>query len=242
MKSQGYIPKDLSFDDDARQKLIQGITKISKAVKSTLGPLGKTVLIESADHLKGITITKDGVTVAQSVFLDDPIENLAIQMMKDAASRTANTAGDGTTTAIVLTEAIVLAGQKYLEKGCNITEVIKYINDYTKEIVKSLTQNSKNVTPSRLLDVACISANNDKTIGKIIADAYNKVGVNGIVTVENSMTSETYAEVTNGIKIARGYTSNMFINNQKKDECILEDVYVLVSDAEINNILSIGHA
>ena len=239
MKSQGYIPRDLSFDDDARHKLIQGITKISKAVKSTLGPLGKTVLIESADHLKGITITKDGVTVAQSVFLDDPIENLAIQMMKDAASRTANTAGDGTTTAIVLTEAIVLAGQKYLEKGCNITEVIKYINEYTKEIVKNLTKNSKKVTPSRLLDVACISANNDKKIGKIIADAYNKVGVNGIVTVENSMTSETYAEVTNGIKIARGYTSNMFINNQKKDECVLEGVKILVCDAEISSVLQI---
>ena len=239
MKTQGYIPKDLSFDDDARLKLIQGITSISKAVKSTLGPLGKTVLIESADHLKGITITKDGVTVAQSVFLDDPIENLAIQMMKDAANRTANTAGDGTTTAIVLTEAIVKAGQGYIKKETNTTEVIRFINKATQIVVDNLKDISKTVNKARLLDVACISANNDKEIGTIIADAYNKVGINGIVTVENSMTADTYAEVTNGIKIARGYTSNMFINNQKKDECVLEDVKILVCDAEISSILQI---
>ena len=239
MKSQGYIPKDLSFDDEARHKLIQGITKISKAVKSTLGPLGKTVLIESADHLQGITITKDGVTVAQSVFLDDPIENLAIQMMKDAAGRTANTAGDGTTTAIVLTEAIVKAGQEYIEKGSNVAEIIRCINKCIEKIIHNLTVKSKKVNESRLLDVACISANNDKEIGKIIADAYTQVGVNGIVTVENSMTSETYAEVTNGIKVARGYTSNMFINNQKKDECVLEGVKILVCDAEISSVLQI---
>ena len=233
MTSQGYIPRDLSFDDDARQKLIQGITSISKAVKSTLGPLGKTVLIESADHLKGITITKDGVTVAQSVFLDDPIENLAIQMMKDAANRTANTAGDGTTTAIVLTEALVKAGQGYIQKETNVTEVIRHINKITQQVIEGLEKHSKKVSSERLLDVACISANNDREIGSIIADAYEKVGINGIVTVENSMTSETYAEVTNGIKVARGYTSNMFINNQKKDECILEGVKILVCDAEI---------
>ena len=135
MSTQGYIPKDLSFDDDGRQKLIQGITAISKAVKSTLGPLGKTVLIESPDHLSGITITKDGVTVARSVFLDDPIENLSIQMMKDAANRTANTAGDGTTTAIVLTEAIVKAGQKNIKPETNITEVIKTINKLTTKVI-----------------------------------------------------------------------------------------------------------
>ena len=239
MTSQGYIPRDLSFDDDARQKLIQGITSISKAVKSTLGPLGKTVLIESADHLKGITITKDGVTVAQSVFLDDPIENLAIQMMKDAANRTANTAGDGTTTAIVLTEALVKAGQGYIQKDTNVTEVIRHINKITQDVIQGLEKHSKKVSSERLLDVACISANNDKEIGTIIADAYEKVGINGIVTVENSMTAETYAEVTNGIKVARGYTSNMFINNQKKDECVLEGVKILVCDAEISNVLQI---
>ena len=234
-----YIPKLLSFDEDGRSKLISGITSISKTVKSTLGPLGKTVLLESPEHTSGMTITKDGVTVARSIFLDDPIENLAVQMMKGAADRTANSAGDGTTTAIVLTEAIVKAGQKILTKESNATEVIKHINSIVKTTVKSLKKNSKSVTESRLLDVACISANNDEEIGKIIADAYNKVGINGIVTVERSKSSETYAEVTNGLKIERGYSSNLFINNQKKDECILEDVKILVCDASIENILQI---
>tara|TARA_R100000935_G_scaffold58799_1_gene98045 strand:+ start:2742 stop:4352 length:1611 start_codon:yes stop_codon:yes gene_type:complete len=237
--SKGYIPKNLHFENEARTKLISGISKISKAVKSTLGPRGKTVLIESTDHLGGITITKDGVTVAHSIYLDDAVENLAIQMMKDAALRTANTAGDGTTTAIVLTEALVKAGNKRLNDGHNVTEVIKHINGFTDEIVKALKNQSRKITKARLLDVAKISANGDKEIGTIIADAYNKVGHSGIVTVEKSMTSETYAEVTNGIRIDRGYTSNLFINNQKKDECILEDVKVLVCDTDVSNILQI---
>jgi len=239
MSGQGYVPKDLTFDEKGRSKLIQGITAISKAVKSTLGPRGQTVLIESPDHLGGITVTKDGVTVARSIFLDDPIENLAIQMMKDAATRTSNAAGDGTTTAIVLTEAIVTAGQKFLKEHHNITEVIKEVNAYCKNIIKMLESSSKKITPSRLLDVATISANNDKEIGKIISDAYKKVGTNGIVTVEKSQNHETYAEVTNGIKIDRGYSSHMFLNNQRKDECVLEDVLVLVCDQQIDNILQI---
>ena len=236
---QGYIPKSLSFDDEARQKLITGITTISKAVKSTLGPLGKTVLIESPNHTSGMTVTKDGVTVADSIFLNDPIENLAVRMMKEAASRTAHSAGDGTTTAIVLTEALVNAGQDILKPESNITEVIKYINNHTADIIGCLQSASKEVTEERLLDVASISANNDKTIGKIIKDAYTQVGINGMVTVEKSMTAKTYADVTSGIKIARGYSSHLFINNQKKDECILEDVKILVCDAEINSILQI---
>jgi len=237
--NQSYISKDLTFDNEGRSKLISGISKISKAVKSTLGPRGRTVLIESPDHLAGITVTKDGVTVANSIFLDDPIENLAIQMMKDAASRTAQSAGDGTTTAIVLTEAIVNAGERLLNKDHNITEVIKHINKFSLDLIKILEKDSKKITKARLLAVATISANNDKEIGSIIAEAYNKVGVNGIVTVEKSMNHKTYAEVTNGIKIDRGYTSNLFLNNQRKDECILEDVMVLVCDQEISNILQI---
>jgi len=236
---QGYIPKTLSFDDEARQKLITGITLISKAVKSTLGPLGKTVLLESPNHTSGMTVTKDGVTVADSIFLNDPIENLAVRMMKEAASRTAHSAGDGTTTAIVLTEALVKAGQQILTSESNTTEVIKHINKHTDKIIKRLESNCSKVTESSLLDVASISANNDRDIGKIIKDAYTQVGINGMVTVEKSMSSETYAEVTNGIKIARGYSSNLFINNQKKDECVLEDVKILVCDAEINSILQI---
>ena len=237
--SKGYIPKDLSFDSEAREKLIKGITKISKAVKSTLGPRGQTVLIESPDHLGGITITKDGVTVAKSIFLDDPVENLSIQMMKDAASRTANVAGDGTTTAIVLTEALIKNGDDLLCDTDSKTDVIRQIQSITKEIVSKLEKQSKKIKENDLHDVATISANNDAEVGGIISEAYKKVGVNGIVTVEKSMTAETYAEVTNGIKIDRGYTSNLFINDQRKDECVLEDVKVLVCDTEISNLLQI---
>ncbi len=239
MNNSGYIPKEICFDEEGRQKLIKGITTISKAVKSTLGPRGKTVLIESPQHTNNITITKDGVTVARSIELIDPVENLAIQMMKDAANRTANSAGDGTTTAIVLTEAIVMAGQEYIKPEHNITEVVRFINSYKDKIVADLKKNAQKISKRKLLDVATISANNDKVLGKIIADAYNKVGKDGVVTVERSQSADTYAEVTNGIKINRGYTSNLFINNQRKDECVLEDVNILVCDSEISNVLQL---
>ena len=232
-------PKDLVFDKEGRDKLIKGITTISKAVKSTLGPRGKTVLIESPNHTHGITVTKDGVTVAKSIFLLDPVENLAVKMMKEAADRTATSAGDGTTTSVVLTEAIVLQGQELLNDKHNVTEVIRHMNDITDVIVGRLEKRSKKVSGKTLKNVASISANNDSELGSIIASTYEQVGKDGIVTIEDSQTSETYTSVTNGIKIDRGYTSNMFVNNHKKDECILDDVLVLVTDQEISNILSI---
>jgi len=238
-ESGGYSPKDLHFGADAQSKLISGITKMSNAVKSTLGPMGNTVLIESPQHTHGITVTKDGVTVAKSINLLDPVENLAVQMMREAASRTAANAGDGTTTAIVLTEAIVKAGLEMIKPEDNKTEILREIISVTEAIVKKLKKNSKSVTSARLRDVATISCNNDKHIGGIIADTYKSVGKNGIVTVEKSQGSETTFETTTGLKIDRGFSSPLFINNQKKDECIMEDVYVLVADAEINNILSI---
>ena len=234
-----YIPKNLDFGDEGRKKLNQGITKISQAVKSTLGPRGRTVLIESTNHLGGLIITKDGVTVANDFFLDDAVENLSAQMMKEAARKTANTAGDGTTTAIVLTEAIVTAGNKYINSKNNVSEVVKHINKYSEIVVDHLTSKSKKVTKDMLNDVATISANNDKDLGKIISDAYNKVGDNGIVTIERSQNHETYATVTNGIKVDRGYTSNLFVTDNKNDESVLEDVYILVCDQEISNLLQL---
>ena len=239
MQEQGYIPKDLSFDDEARTKLISGISKISNAVKSTLGPQGQTVLIESTQHTQGLTVTKDGVTVAKSIFLLDPVENLAVRMMKQASEKTANTAGDGTTTAIVLTEALVKAGQKYIKDGENPIQVIRQVRELGEKVLKKIKQESIEVTDDMLKDIATISANNDEEIGEIIAKAYKEVGRDGIVTVERSQTDETFAEVTNGIKVDRGWTSPMFINDQRKDECIHEDVKVLVCDTEINNILQI---
>lgn len=237
--SGGYSPKDLHFDKQARSKLIKGISKMSSAVKSTLGPMGNTVLIESASHTHGITVTKDGVTVAKSIQLLDPVENLAVQMMREAASRTAANAGDGTTTAIVLTEAIVKSAMEKLDGDNNKPQVLRDLVSITNDVVKSLKKRSTQVSDKKLLDVATISANNDGEVGKIIADTYSSVGKNGIVTVEKSQGAETSFETTNGLKVDRGYSSPLFINNQKKDECIMEDVHILVSDAEINNILVI---
>ena len=239
MSDQGYIPKDLHFDEAAREKLISGISKISNAVKSTLGPQGQTVLIESAEHTQGLTVTKDGVTVAKSIFLIDPVENLAVRMMKQASEKTANTAGDGTTTAIVLTEALVKAGQSFITKEDNLIQVVREIRAAGEDLLKKIKDKAVEVTDEMLIDIATISANNDKEIGEIIAKAYKEVGKDGIVTVERSQTDKTYAEVTNGIKVDRGYTSTMFINDQRKDECVMDGVKVLLCDTEITNILQI---
>jgi chaperonin GroEL len=235
----GYSPKDLRFGSDGRSKLISGVVKMSRAVKSTLGPSGNTVLIESAEHTHGLTVTKDGVTVAKSIYLMDPVENLAVRMMKEAADKTATSAGDGTTTAIVLTEALVLSGNELMEQGLNRTEVLRSLVEQSEIVVEKLKAKSKKLTGKMIVDVATISANNDKVIGKIIGDVYKGVGKGGIVTVERSQTSETYSEVTKGLNIDRGYLSPMFINDQRKDECVYEDVMVLVADIEISNLLQL---
>lgn len=235
----GYSPKDLRFGSDGRSKLISGVVKMSRAVKSTLGPSGNTVLIESPEHTHGLTVTKDGVTVAKSIFLIDPVENLAVRMMKEAADRTATSAGDGTTTAIVLTEALVLSGNELMEAGINRTEVLRSLVEQSEKVVEKLKAKSKKLSSKMLVDVATISANNDKETGKIIADVYKGVGKNGIVTVERSQTSETYSEVTKGLKVDRGYLSPLFANDQRKDECVLDDVMVLVADMEISNLLQL---
>lgn len=235
----GYAPKNLQFGEDGRKRLISGVVKMSKAVKSTLGPGGNTVLIESPTHTHGITVTKDGVTVARSIDLMDPSENLAVRMMKEAAERTATSAGDGTTTAIVLTEALVLGGLEHIKEDMNRTEVLRQMVDISGMVVDRLKRRAKKVSSGMLLDVASISANNDREVGRIIADVYKDVGKTGIVTVEKSQTSDTYSETTKGLKFDRGYLSPLFINDQKKDECIFEDVMVLVADIEIANILQI---
>lgn len=239
MQESGITPKKLEFDGEARAKLVSGIETIAKAVGSTLGPAGQTVLIESPQHTHGITVTKDGVTVAKAVDLIDPTENLAVRMMKEAAERTATTAGDGTTTSIVLTRALVRAGMDYIASNAEKTDVLRDLMAETDKVVASLKKNSRSVTKGRLKDVATISSNNDSNIGDIISKIYKEVGNNGIVTVDRSMTNETYYETTHGLKMDRGYLSNLFINDHKRDECILEDVHILVSDAEISNVLQI---
>ena len=238
-ESGGYSPKDLHFGKDGQTKLISGITKLCDAVSSTLGPMGNTVLIESPQHTHGITVTKDGVTVAKSIQLLDPVENLAVQIMREAADRTAAEAGDGTTTAIVITQGIVRAGLEKIKPQDNKTEILRDIVKASERVIERLSKQAQPVSDKKLLDVATISSNNDPEVGAIIADTYKAVGEHGIVTVEKSQTSDTTFETTHGIKIDRGYSSHLFVNNQKKDECILEDVHILVCDGEINNILSI---
>lgn len=238
-----YTPKQLTFGDDGRAKLIRGIEKLSRAVKSTLGPSGNTVLIESQHHTSGMTVTKDGVTVAKSIDLIDPIENLAVRIMKQAADKTATNAGDGTTTAIVLTEAIVLSVLRQVDESSepiSMVDITRELDRLCDDVVEKISGVSKKVTKSRLLDVATISANNDKKLGKLIADTYIKAGLkNGIVTVNKSQTPSTWSEVIDGIRVDRGYASPMFINDHRRDECIMDDVHVLVADTEISNILAI---
>jgi len=236
----GYSPKNLQFGGDGRKRLINGVVKMSRAVKSTLGPSGNTVLIESANHTHGITVTKDGVSVAKSIDLIDPVENLAVRMMKEAADKTATSAGDGTTTAIVLTEGLVLGGLEFITEEMNRTEVLRSMVDISNKVVDKLRRKSKKVSTSMLVDVASISANNDREIGKIISEVYKDVGKTGVVTVEKSQTSETYAETIKGLKIDRGYLSSLFVNDAKKDECVFDDVMVLVADMELSSIIPIN--
>ena len=166
MNNTGYIPKELDFGTEGRDKLIKGITKIANAVKSTLGPRGNTVLIESPEHTASITVTKDGVTVAKSVELLDPVENLAVRIMKQAAERTATLAGDGTTTAIVLTESLVKNTTDILSQypSVSATEVIRALSNYTIDIINRLKKDSVKVEEKTLNNVATISANNDEFV------------------------------------------------------------------------------
>jgi chaperonin GroEL len=230
------IVKQVHLGDSGQEKLRAGIKKIAGAVKSTLGARGRTVLIESENHVGGITVTKDGVTVAKSINLYDPTENLAVMMMRQAAEKTATMAGDGTTTSIVLAEAIIDAAERYIDEDSNVTEVIREINSIAERIDAQLKKRSKKVSGRRLRDVATISANNDRKVGEMIAGAFEEVEM---VTVENSMNSETYVDIIKGMRIERGYTSKYFVTDQKKQECVMENPYVLITDHEISNLANI---
>lgn len=230
------IVKQVSFD---RSKLISGIDIIADAVKSTLGARGQTVLIESEQHVGGLTVTKDGVTVAKSINLLDPTENLAVMMMRQAAETTATMAGDGTTTAIVLAQALIHCASEVIGKQQNKTTILREIRSASLEVIDMLRKRSKSVGGKTLHNVATISANNDTDLGDIISDAYEMVGKSGIVTVENSAGSQTYCEVIGGMRVNRGYGSKHFVTDTRKDECVLDNPYILLTDQEIPTINSI---
>lgn len=231
-----YTPKKLYFDDEGREMLKRGIYTIAKAVKSTLGPRGQTVLIESQEHLRGITVTKDGVTVAKSVALQDPVENLAVRIMKEASELTSTQAGDGTTTAIVLTEAIINATEKRAY-DFNSVDFLRELDSLTDDVIEYLSKCSIKLSKKNLQNVAAISCNNDAKLGKIVADVYNAVGRDGVVTVEKSKTSDTHFEVTKGLQFKRGYVSPAFITNREDDECVFDDAKVLLCENEISSVL-----
>lgn len=230
------IVKDIVFGSEGRQKLIKGVNTIADAVGSTLGARGRTVLIESEQHIGGITVTKDGVTVAKSINLMDPAENLAVMIMREASEKTANSAGDGTTTSMVLAQAIIHAATGLLTAEDNVTQVLRDVQEAATKVAEELTAMSTEITPEKLVDVATISANGDKEIGKIIADAYNQVGLSGVVTVGASETEDTYAEVVSGMKVDRGFTSKYFVTDHKKQEVVLDKPYILVTDQTITNL------
>lgn len=237
------IPKKLHFDDAGRQKLLEGVKLLAKAVKSTLGGMANTVIIESDQFTKGLTITKDGVTVAKEFTLVDPVHDIAARIVKEAAENTNDAAGDGTTTAIVLAEALFEKGVDVISEAnevsdnkVNVTRLSREINDIVDGVIKSLSSKSKPVSGSRLFNVANISANGDSELASIVAEAYEKVGTQGMVFYDHSKTEETYYDHTIGIDIERGYTNARFINNQATDECIFNDAYVLTTDQEIGSL------
>jgi chaperonin GroEL len=230
------IVKNVETGTVAREKLIKGVNIIANAVGSTLGAQGRTVLMESENHTAGIIVTKDGVSVSKGINLMDPTENLAVMIMREASEKTANSAGDGTTTSMVLAQAIIHAAMGTLTKEDNTTQVLRDVQSAALKVAEELTAMSTEITSDKLVDVATISANGDSEIGKIIADAYNQVGLSGVVTVESSATAETYAEVISGMKIDRGFASKYFVTDHKKQEAVMEKPYILVTDQPVTNI------
>ena len=178
------IVKDLAFGDEARQKLISGINKISDAVKSTLGARGNTVLLESEHHIGGLTITKDGITVARAITLEDPIENLAVELVRQAADRTAVHAADGTTTSIVLTQALVLKADELIKPHMNKMAVIRHLRLAAEQVINRIKDMAIPITDENLRNVAVISANGDVSLGEMIADAYQQTGLKGTILID----------------------------------------------------------
>jgi chaperonin GroEL len=231
------IVKELNFGDEAKNKVIMGVEKLSKAVKSTLGASGKCVIYEDARG--NPVITKDGVTVAESVVLFDPVENMGATLVKEAARNTVREAGDGTTTATVLAEALLKEVNKPDYSNISTRDIKDGISSALKKVNKYLDDTAIEVKGSMLDNVASISCNNDVELGKIISEAYTRVGKDGVVFMEESETEETYVDVVEGIQLDNGLTSPHFITNQDKQKAELENPYVLIVSSEIPNVRKI---
>lgn len=227
--------KQLQFDESARHALLRGVEKLAKAVKATLGPSGRNVILDK--KFGSPTITKDGVTVAKEIELEDPYENMGAQLVREVASKTSDIAGDGTTTATVLAEAIYREGLKNVTAGANPTSLQRGINKAVEAIVEELARISKKVKDSsEIAQVATVSANWDATIGQIIADAMEKVGKDGTITVEEAKSIETTLDVVEGMQFDKGYLSPYFVTNAESMESILENAYILIHEKKISSL------
>jgi len=229
------MAKQLKFDEDARKDILSGVVQLSRAVKVTLGPKGRNVVLDK--KFGSPTITKDGVTVAKEIELENPYENMGAQMVKEVASKTSDVAGDGTTTATVLTEAIYREGLKNVTAGANPMALKKGIEKAVDNVVGSLKGLSKPIKDKKeISQVATISANNDPTIGNIIADAMDKVGKDGVITVEEAKGMETTLDIVEGMQFDRGYLSPYFVTDAERMEVILENPYILIHEKKISNM------
>ena len=227
--------KQMKYDSDARQSVLSGIEQLSKAVKTTLGPGGRNVVLDKS--FGSPTITKDGVTVAKEIELPDPFENMGAQMVREVASKTSDIAGDGTTTATILAEAIYREGLKNVVAGSGPMDVKRGIDKATDAVVESIAKQSKRVKEhTEISQVATISANGDTMIGDIIADAMDKVGKDGTITVEEAKTIETTLDVVEGMQFDKGYLSPYFATNADSMEAALEDAYILIHEKKISNL------
>src|SRR6266852_4574527 len=229
------MAKQLLYTDDARKKLLAGAEKLAHAVGITLGPTGRNVILDKS--FGGPTVTKDGVTVSKEIELPDPFENMGAKLVNAVAQKTSDIAGDGTTTATILALSVYKEGLRMITAGANPMAVKRGIDKAVEAAVKSLESLSKRLTKKEEMEqVASISANNDPTIGKLMADAFEKVGKDGVITVEEGKTAETTLDFVEGMQFDKGYISPYFINNPTEMKCEMEDVYILIYEKKLSNV------
>src|SRR6187431_618371 len=226
------MAKQIIYGEQSRQAILRGVNQLADAVKVTLGPKGRNVILDR--RFGSPTITKDGVTVAKEIDLRDPLENMGAQMVREVASKTSDTAGDGTTTATVLAQAIYREGAKNVVAGANPMEIKRGVERSVEVIVDEIKKMSRPVSGNMVAQVGMISANSDATIGKIIAEAMEKVGKDGVITVEEAKTLETSLEVVEGMQFDRGYLSPYFVTDPERMEVVLEDALVLIHEKKIS--------